>query len=416
MATTLWVGNQRLQAQVVTVAVTAVANGATLTATINTKAVVYTCTATDTTTTAATGWFQALQAASSIIPEFGELSFGNATAGSVTFTASVPGTPFTLTTAAAGGATRTQTTTAANLSPSDVNDPLNWLRSGANSLPQNGDDVVLKNSTVPLLWNLSSLAAVQFATFTRWQNFTGQIGLPVNNPLGYREYRPTYFQFTGSGTLTMLLGAGPDVGAGPPLERYDLQSQRTNLTVLASGSASQNSSVYFLSTNINNTLSLVNTSLESATESGEATTFASAVIDDGATLTLGPGVTFTGTLTATGSTLDLFAAPASLVANNCQITLLQDGLTWASIQATNGTSLSVLCGGTITSLTLATASSLDKSQDLRALTMTNATIDGDTCQIIDPLNKVTFSNPVSVKNPVTSGPFVFNGTRTVLVT
>src|SRR5215469_6254064 len=139
--TTAWVGNAQATAQVVTLTVTAVpgGGGGVLSASINGKTVSYTTLSTDTTSTAAAAW-QALLSASTAPPEFQEIAWTVAT-NAVTATANVPGTPFTgvtgngLSSSGTGGATLTQATTVANSSPSDVNNPLNWVRSGLASLP-----------------------------------------------------------------------------------------------------------------------------------------------------------------------------------------------------------------------------------------------------------------------------------------
>jgi len=65
---------------------------------------------------------------------------------------------------------------------------------------------------------------------------------------------------------------------------------------------------------------------------------------------------------------------------------------------------------------LETNSTLDKRQDLRSLTINNSTLDGDTCQVLDPNNAITWTNATSVKQRVVGGPFQFTGTRTVKVT
>ena len=101
------------------------------------------------------------------------------------------------------------------------------------------------------------------------------------------------------------------------------------------------------------------------------------------------------------------------MANGAQTTIATDQLTWPTITAQNGSLLTWIAGGIVTNLTLTTSSRVDKSQDARALTITNSTIDGDTCQVNDPLNAITWTNATSVKQQVVSGPFLFTGTRTV---
>lgn len=442
MPTTYWAPNQAAIAQVETYTFSAPsAAGNTYTATINGKSVTYTANSTDglTAAAAATGLYNLLSVSSSIAPELTEITFANPSSGVMTATAKVPGTPFanvTGTTAGlvlstgnglASGITTAHTT--ANASPSDVNDSQNWLRvtapaPGVRSLPQNGDDVIVANTDVPMLWNLDRLAAVQFNTYTRWQNFTGTIGLPDFNPGGYTEWRATYFKFVGpagsvpAGGLLMTLGFG--AGTGPSRERYNVGSQQVTLTILAAGPAVDEYGVRFLGVHTANTFKVLGgVSLGVATFPGEISTLSSSLVADGASVGIGAGVTWTlaSTLSVNGGSAVVNSAPTSLeLSNGARATIATDQLTWFGISAQGGSAVTFLAGGTITGLTLTTSSSLDKSQDGRALTITNSTIDGDTCVINDPLNAITFTNATSVKQAVGSGPFLFTGTRTVKVT
>lgn len=443
--TAMWAPNQAAIAQVETYTFTAPSGvGNTYNATINGKTVTYTSVSGDTAATAAAGLYALL--AASDIPELGEITFANPSTAVVTATASVAGTPFAnvtingvsgqgLVLSTGNGLANGIATvhTQANSSPSDVYDPQNWLRvnlsatppSKVRQLPQNGDDVVVANTGVPMLWNLDRLDTVQFASYQRWQSFTGTIGLPENNPNGYTEWRATYLRFSGpqgsvpAGGLTMVLGYDSGGGSGPSRERYDAGSQQVTLNILAAGSPADEYGVRFLGQHTANTFTLLGgVSLGVAMLPGEKANLTTSSLDGGATLGIGPNVTWTAgsTLTMLGGSAVLNSAPATLAASNgAQVRVTTDGLTWAAITAQGGTSLTFLAGGTITALTLTTGSVLDKSGDIRALTITNSTIDGDTCQVIDPLNTITFTNATSVKQRVTSGPFVFTGTRTVRV-
>jgi trimeric autotransporter adhesin len=418
MATVYWNPNAQFTAQVDTLTVAGTpAAGNVITATINTKNISYTLTGADTAITAAAA-LQALLANTSITPpEFQEMTW-SVSGAVITATAATPGTPFTLTSSATGGgATITHANVTANSSPSDVDNASNWLRSGSPSLPQNGDDVVVADSSVGLLWNLASLSAVTFASFTRWQSFTATIGLPEINPAGYQEYRPTYFQFAGSASpIAVNLGVGL-TGGGPSRERYNVGTSQVILNVLAAGGAADDYSVRFLGTNASNVLNVQNVSVGVAMLPGEVATVASATVDGGGSLSLGVGTTFSGKLTANNGTSTLFCASATLDAfNGSQVTVQSTGLTYTTVLASNGSTLTWTSNSTITALTLTTGAVLDKSSDVRPMTITNATIDGDTCQVLDPNSAITWSNPATVKNQVSSGPFTFAGPRTVQIT
>lgn len=452
--TTYWAPNQTSIAQVETYTFTA-PNGAgnTYTATINGKSVTYSANATDglTAAAAATGLFNLLNVTTNISPEFTEITWTNPSSGQLVATATVPGTPFANITingvagqglvmstgnGLANGITTAHTT--ANASPSDVNDPQNWLRtnlsntppSQTRAIPVNGDDVLVNNTSVPMLWNLDRLSAVQFNTYRRDQSFTGTIGLPENNPLGYVEWRATYFTFVGpqgsvpSGGLQIVLGFNTGNGSGPTRERYNLQSQKYTLNAIGAGSPADEWGIRILGVHTDNAITAKNGVSVGVAMLANETAQLNSVTVDGATVGIGKGVTWTtaisgGTsaLTAFGGTLILNAAPAALNLNSgAQATFATDTLTWTAITAQGGSSMTWLAGGTITTLTMSVGCTLDKSQDARTLTITNSTIDGDSCQFIDPDNAIVWTNATSVKQQVTTGPFQFTGTRTVKVT
>lgn len=441
--TALWAPNQGLVAQVETATFTIPSGaGNTYIATINGKSVTYTANATDglTAAAAATGLFTLLQA--SRIPEFQEIDWTNPSSGVVVATASEPGTPFANVSGISAGLVFStgnglvngisQAHTTANASPSDVNDAQNWLRinttptppTKTRQLPQNGDDFVVANSSVPMLWNLDQLALIQAATYTRWQSMEGSIGLPENNPNGYTEWRATYFKFSGptgsvpAGGLTMILGTGTE-GNGPGRERYDLGSSPYTLTILAAGQPLDEYSVRILGVHTANTFTTLGVSLGVAMLPGEKANLVSSSVDGGATVGIGPEVTWTAasTLTVNGGGALLLSAPATVAASNgASLTFFKDGLTWAAITAQGGCSLDVRCGGIITALTLATGSFLDKANNFKVLTITDHTMDGDSCFINDPLNSITFTNAGTVRESVQQGPYRFTGPKTVKVT
>lgn len=426
MTTTYWSPNQTSTAQVETATLTgAVAAGNTFSAAINGKTITYTAISGDTLALFATGLFNLLTVASPA--EFNEITWTNPSTGVVVATAKVAGTPFAnvpgtsaglvFSTGGGFGGTLVQSHTTPNASPSDVNDAQNWLRAGVRALPQSTDDLVVNNSSVPLLWNLDQLVGVNLNSYTRWQSFTGTIGLPENNPLGYAEWRATYFKISGgSAALVVVLGAG-STGSGPTRERYDTTTWQTTMTVLGMGAAADEYGVRWKGTNAANTFTIISGSLGVAMLVGDVANLASSVIDGNAKVGIGQGVTWAAaqTLTMYGGTLIINSAPQTVSLNNgAQMTVTQDALTWTTITAQGGSNQVWLAGGTITTLTMSTSSNLDKSGDKRTLTITNATIDGDTCSFNDPLDAIVFSNAVTVKQQVTQGPFRFTGPKTVL--
>lgn len=424
MPTVSWNPNGQNIAQVATILVTGVAVGGTLSAIINNKLITYTCVTGDTVITAATNWL-ALLNGSSVPPEFGEVDWTNPADATIVATASSPGTPFTLTKSQAGGATCTLTATRASSSESSAFNANNWLRSGVPALPQNGDDMVVGNSSVPILWDIDLLSGVLLNSYTRYQSFTGSIGLPEINPLGYIEYRPTYFQLGSNvANLPVLIGAG--TGNGPSRERYNFNSHRVTMNVIAAGSPADAYAVRFLGSNGLNAITVLGTSVGIAMLPTEAfpggATISSASVDGGGTLDLGPGCAFSGTggggtLTVTGGTCNVFCTPTSIVArNNATLTLSALNGTFANINCTNGVQVTTTVAMTISVLTLAKSSNLNNSNNLGAITVTTSTIDGDTCQVQDPNNTITWTNATTILGQVTAGPITFTGSRTLKVT
>jgi hypothetical protein len=441
--TTYWSPNQALIAQVETYVFSAPNSiGNTYTATINGKSITYTSVMGDTAATVVSALYNLLlaqsQGSNSGILELTEITFANPSSATITATAVTPGTPFANVTVngvpnqgliltTGNGLTNgiTTTHTQPNQSPSDISDPQNWLRvttpaPGTRSLPQSGDAVVVGNSSTPMLWNLDLLIAVQFASYTRTQDMTGQIGLPITNPKGYQEWRAPYFRFVGpqgsvpAGGLTLILGPEGNGGNGPTFESYNVGSQLATLTIIAGNT------VNFLGVHTLNTFTLLgDVTLNVAMNPGEISTLNTCLVNSSSDLFTGPGVTWTtgATLTVNTGSATLNSAPTTLtLVNGANLIITTDQLTWPTITAQNGCTITFLAGGTITSLTMTTGCKLDKSQDARPLTITAHTLDGDTCQIIDPLTTITFTNAGTVKQQVVSGPYIFTGPRTVKVT
>ncbi len=410
MATTFWTGNGEnvAQADTLTIAGTPAA-GNTISGVINGKSVTYTLISGDTASTAAAG-LQALLASSNAPPEFQEITW-SVTNAVITGTAASPGTPFTLTAAATGGgATCTHAAVTANVGQNDVNNAANWLRSGSQSLPQAGDDVILADSNVSLLYNLSALSAITINSFTRYNTFTGQVGLPENNPNGYYEYRtPTYLQLDNSSIKVVTLGLGP--GGGCAFERYDGQSVPWTWLLLPGASGAR-----IINTSATSTFTVNGAQLDIATLPAEVSTCTGGVtVVNGGIVSIGVGVTFAGTLTVqSASVAFLNCAPTTITCNGGTVTMNATGGTVTTLTAQNSSQVFWLSSTTITTLSLLTNSTFDKSGDNRAMTITNSTID-NTSQVIDPWSTITWTNATNVTGAVTTGIITFGPGKTIKV-
>lgn len=420
--TTFWVGNAAQQSQIDTVTVTAVpgAGGATLTAQINGKSITYTTLSTDTTATAAAAW-QALLAAQTAPPEFGEITW-TVNSNVITATGPADGTPFTLGTSVGGTAgAAVSHSVAAGISPSDAGNAVNWIRNGLFQTPQDGDDVVLADSRVPLLYNLNYFVSggVRFNSLTRWQSFEGSVGLPENNPAGYYEYRPTYLGVRGAGAgvaLAVYLGRGT-TGAGPSRERYDFGTQQVALDAVASGSAQDDYAIRVLGTSRSNVLRVGATSVALAVLPAEAAWLGGpSWVGPGGTLALGPGcqVAASAVLTCRGGALSVAGLGDYLleVREGGVLTVEAAAGTQQSVLAQQGARVVWNAAGTLQSLTLQTGSIFDKSADARLLTSGTTLLDGD-CQVLDPYNAITYTTPAYFRDAITAGPFTTGPGRNV---
>lgn len=417
--TTFWIGNGAQVAQLDTLTVTAVVVGGTLTATINGKSVSYTVVTGDTTATAASAW-QALLSAPGVPPELGEITFA-VTNNILTATGPAAGTPFTLA-ATVGGTpgSALSHSVVPGQSPSDVSNPVNWIRNGLFQTPQDGDDVVVADSSVPLLYNLGYFVAagVRFNSFTRWQSYTGTVGLPENNPAGYYEYRPTYFQMTGptGASLPVRLGQGT-TGGGPSRERYDMGTQQAVVDAVAAGSAQDDYAIRLLGSSPNNVVRVGATSVGIAMLPGESASLNDGtLVGPGGTLALGPNVSVfaNATVTCQGGTLYVACPGGYALTVRAGGALAVEDVTGTqkSVTAQGGSRVAWAAQVNVTTLTLQGGSSFDKSGDPRAMTVTNATVDAD-CQVNDPYNSITWTNPVTVRDAIQGGVFLTGPGRSV---
>jgi hypothetical protein len=428
-ATAIFIGNQALVAQVLNLPVTAVALGGTIAVTINTKVVSYTCVSGETLASAAANLAALLAACQ--FPEFLESTWAQSTttANIVTVTANTPGTPIYSTrgwgvsVSATGGAAISLVQVQPNLSPSDIADPLNWLRNGVNALPQNGDNFIISNTDVPLLWNLDQFPVP--GSFTRWQDFTGTIGLPENNPSGYVEYRPTYLSCVGqtssssssspSNQIVAIIGQGT-IGSGPTRERYNFGSNPVKWVVNAAGSPEDDYAVRILGTNAATTLQVTGVTVGVGMLPGESAAFATAVVDGSGALDVGQNVTVGQSVSLFGATLNLYCAcPVVSAQQSAQVTVLSTQLAYPSFTMMTGSTLVWNSDSNVTVLALQNGSTMDCSQDVRPFTIGTLTIDADTCQVNDPNNRTQWTNAVVLNQQVTSGPFVFGSGRAIKV-
>lgn len=263
------------------------AAGSTFTATINTRAVVYTCTGSDTATTAAAALAAAAQAAGVDFPEFGELAW--ASSGAVlTVTGPADGAPFTLTVVAGGSGSPSATagTVVAATGPHHWDNANNWAEG---SVPASTDDVVIDDG-VSIKYGLAQ-SAVTLASLTVRQGFPAdaQIGLPARNENGYAEYRPQRLHV--NATVCHL-------DTRSAMVRLNLHTAASTVTVQDSGRAEAGRFAVDLLANNSGTVVRVNRGQVGVAANANETATVSAVRvsyrdqrQADADVTLGPGLT-----------------------------------------------------------------------------------------------------------------------------
>lgn len=170
--------------------------------------------------------------------------------GNITGTADLAGLPFLAVLSVSGAGTGT-VTDFADSTPSAG--PHHWS-SAANwsppAVPVNGDDVVLKDGSVDILWGLNQ-DAVTLASFLKHMSYTGKIGLPHNayttNEAGTTynsalpEPRQDALKIKVSGVVDLERNLAPVLAAGSSRLKLDFSSQATTIKVHNSARASADS-------------------------------------------------------------------------------------------------------------------------------------------------------------------------------
>lgn len=200
MATKTWRGGAAAVAQVTTITYSAYTSGQTYTITCNQKSLSFTATA-STLANVIDGLVALLEAATDA--EWVEVSAVNSSG--LVLTAVTAGKPFTITSTATGAITATVTETTAATGPNHFDEGANWEGGTA---PVAADDLVFADSSYSVMYGIVDTGN-NYGDITVDSTFTGEIGLPADNPGGYREYRPRFLKLgDGSGAFAVTIGQG----------------------------------------------------------------------------------------------------------------------------------------------------------------------------------------------------------------
>lgn len=350
---------------------------------------------------------------STLYPEFAELTASNSTT-TFKLTADTAGVPFTCTltpletggsgadaqTIEGAGTATTGTETTANAGPNVWTTAANW---SGGAVPADADVCYFRNSNIDVLYGID--LDDRDLSIVVDMSFTGKIGLPLTNPSGYFEYRPTYLKIGNNGTQSITIGQG--TGAGSGRIKINSGTLATTVVVYNTGTPAENGLEAFLykGANASNSVSINKGSVGIAVlpfdkyEAAEEAATIPALSIGYVTNPAGDAVVRCGAVTLTtidksGGKLEVNTGATTITHTGGELTLA-GGITGTAVTVTTlnerGGTTYVTGVTTITTPNLANAGVLDYSRDMRSKTITNpVNIYGNQAKFIDPY-KVTGS-------------------------
>lgn len=363
MADIVWAGKQTSRPQSGTLTVTTADTGGTITVTVGgTRSVIITPTTTNTTTTASE-LLAALQASTE--GEFSEITWTSST-NVITFVGPADGAPITISKTDGGtnATTLAATGIATPLSPHDVADAANWV---GGAVPVDGDTAVFEASAVDALYNLDEFTANTVKVIRR-ASYTGKIGLPDTNALGYVEYRPTRFETAG---VTHTLEQA-DSDAADQVRMKLTAAGASTVTITGNNAGSVGDEVFdvtgLASTSVVN---VSNASVVISPRTADSSTVAT-IRANNATVTVGPAVTLT-TLNVTGGSA-LVQATYTTLAMDRDASVEVRRAAVGTTTTNDGGTLTWKSTGTFGTLSLGSDGVLDMSQAPATITPTAITM------------------------------------------
>lgn len=374
-----WLGRAKAVAQVSTITVGGtIAIGDTFSVTINGKSVTFTATAA-TIANVVAGLLALLNDTTAPI-EHGELTWTDSSP-TLVGTADVAGVPHTITVSETGAAsTIAIATTVAATGPNHLDNAANW---SDGTVPAGGDDVVFANSNQSMLYGFDGSAAI-LGELVIEETFTGSIGLPAINVLGYREYRTQTPNWSYSLSTVRAVNAGEirlkidnDSGAGTLIQISG------TVRVLASTTGS----IYDIQ---NGTLIIGEPTAEDITVGSlKISSAASVIIDKNVACT---AITNVGSLDCQSST-----APTTVTNRGGTATFAKNPTTTYAYSGT------VVLNGdnTVTTLVVGPDTAdgqpgeVDLSEDMRTFGITNITLNGRG-SISDPNQRITGTHTLTI--------------------
>jgi hypothetical protein len=397
MATRTWIGSAQLAAQVTSWALAGTWEATdVIIFTIGTRSFSLVAGSTNTTTIAAlmASTWNALNATNYL--EFSAMTASSNTA-TFTLTGDTAGVPFTVTistTETGGGAADAQTidgsTSSAGVDSTACSSPNHWSLAAnwaEGAVPVNSDDVVIDRGSVSIKYGLAQ-SAVTLTSLTVTNNFTGDIGLPTRNSIGYEEYRATQLAISAT-----TMNIGTQGGRGSGRLKINNGSVATTVNVYNTGTPSEQGLAAFLwkGTNASNVLNVFGGSVGVATFSGETAVIATLRQTAGQS-TCTAGTTLT-TIDKTGGTLTIESAATTITNGGGDITINGTGAV-TTINAREGT-VNYNSTGTVTNLNVYDGGGASFNAINKARTVTNCQVtSGGT--LTDSNKTVTWTNGIDL--------------------
>lgn len=385
MATTRFIGNAGAVTEVQTIAVTAYDASTTYSIRRNGKSV--SVSGGGTSTAVAAALVAALE--TSEFTEFTEFTATSST-DTITLTGTIPGKPFTVTTAVSGGTGTigNPSVTTAATGPSHWNDLNNW---SGGAVPVDGDDVIIEHLASDILYGLNQ-SSVTLASMTLNETFTGNLGLPVmtDDAVPYAEDRDTYLRISAT-ALNIDCQSGRI--------KIDTGTAQTTINVQQTGTSTETNTPAFLwkGTHASNVLNVNRGSVGVAFLGAEVATVATlrvgyqTDIAGDSDVWCGAGVTLT-TIEKSGGRLVTRSAATTITQTDGELTTYGGAITTINL---DGGDLYHQSTGTISTLNVGGDARADFSRDMRGRTVTQCNLYKDST-LHDPAKTVTWSNPIDL--------------------
>jgi hypothetical protein len=258
----------------------------------------------------------------------------------------------------------------------------------------NDDTAVFRNTVNGPKYDLPNL--VLEVTVEQHNNFTGTIGLPPLNPLGYSEYRQRYARFDDAGTGTNIahrfgLGAGP----GSPLINIQHATVKCSPIVYATGvPAKDTQALNIVCTANTSTLNVLGGSVDYSSQDGVTSAFLTVLQSGGDTRgvnghTAGAAFGFSGGTAVVGGNV----AIGAITTYGGTLRIENQTATISTLKGYGGM-VYYPSTATITTLSL-DKGTFDASANMGGLTIT-ATEIYQGSKLLDPFRRIIFTAPINL--------------------